>query len=87
MGIVVELHRISPQKLEVYKKDSKGLEKEIQNPGIKDPSSFIYLDKSWDGIIYLLTGENFEKTENEIAKVILGNRILERVWEFYSVND
>lgn len=75
MGMVCNLLRVTPSQLEEYIKNSSLLEKRVYPDGdyVEDPC-LIDLDKSWDGIIYLLTEQSaISENTHPLLKVLFSN--------------
>jgi hypothetical protein len=62
MSMISNLLRVSSKELEVYLKDSSLLESRIYNDDVEDPN-LVDIDKAWDGILFLLTGESIVTKE------------------------
>jgi hypothetical protein len=78
MSMIGNLLRISRTELEKYLKDSSLLESSIygeeadgQNPNLVD------IDKAWDGIIYLLTGQGIAKADHPLLRILFGGQIID----------
>ena len=56
MSMIANLLRVSSEELEAYLKDSSLLEKRIYNDG--EDLKLTDVDKAWDGILFLLTGQS-----------------------------
>lgn len=76
MGMICTLIRVSVTELEAYQKDSSLLAERI-NKGTPDPY-FYDIDKSWDGIIYLLTGSNSSDTSQSLSKIIFSGQLIDK---------
>lgn len=76
MGMICTLIRVSANELEAYQKDSALLAERINN-GIDDPC-FYDIDKSWDGIIYLLTGSNSSDTTQYLSRIIFSGQLIDK---------
>ena len=78
MSMIGNLLRISEEDLNLFLIDSSKLEDVIfddeENPNLLD------LDKTWDGLLYILTGytiQQVEKTEPPLKWVIFGDYIID----------
>ncbi|MGG9963528.1 YfbM family protein [Ferruginibacter sp. SUN106] len=76
--MIGNLLRVTKTDLEAYLKDSSLLESSIydeetddENPNLTD------IDKSWDGILFLLTGQNVANTDHPLAKVLFSGQIID----------
>lgn len=72
MGMVLTLYRISIEKLREIENNTELLEELVDN---EDTDSNLYIDKSWQGVHYLLTGEAIEG-KSELDEVIMSGEIL-----------
>lgn len=82
MGMVVTFLRISDQELETYKKNSQLLEDRIYSDEIDDDPNFIEIEKSWDGIIYLLTGKGAADSTGYLERVIFSAQFIDEEQNF-----
>ena len=76
MGMICTLIRVSATELEAYQKDSSLLAERI-NKEADDPN-FYDIDKSWDGIIYLLTGSNSSDTSQYLSRIIFSGQLIDK---------
>jgi hypothetical protein len=74
--MICTLIRVSATELETYQKDSSLLAERI-NKGTDDPC-FYDIDKSWDGIIYLLTGSNSSDTTQYLSRIIFSGQLIDK---------
>ena len=58
MGMILNMLRVSQEKLESFLSDSELLEETFYNVENFDAEWFFDLDKSWDGIQYLISGKS-----------------------------
>ncbi|OYU95370.1 MAG: hypothetical protein CFE21_09475 [Bacteroidetes bacterium B1(2017)] len=56
MGMVGNYLRVSKSDLEEYLADSSKLEDRVYNEETDSDDNLVYIDKSWEGIFFLLTG-------------------------------
>lgn len=56
-GMIGNLIRVSQAELEEFKEDSSRLEEKLSREGSYQANWFLDLDKSWEGIQYILTGK------------------------------
>ena len=76
MSMIASLLRVSGDKLKEFQKNCKLLEGEIY-PEANDENPFIEdFDKSWEAIIYLLTGKNFEQATEEIVRIFFSGNLI-----------
>lgn len=76
MGMTCTLLRVSKNELDEYLNESSLLE-EIINDDESEDKNLIDIDKSWDGIIFLLTGQNFENAEHPLLQVLFSGQIID----------
>lgn len=78
MSMIGNLLRVTKTELEEYLKDSSLLENRIYNDDSEseDPN-LVDIDKSWDGIIFLLTGQNFDNSNHPLTKVLFSGQIID----------
>jgi hypothetical protein len=76
MGMICNILRVSPDELEAYLADSSLLEARI-NSDTQDPNLYD-IDKSWDGIIYLLTGSNSSDTTQFLSRIIFSGQLIDK---------
>lgn len=78
MSMIGNLLRVTKTELEDYLKDSTLLENKIYNDesDVED-SNLVDIDKSWDGIIFLLTGQNFDNSNHELTKILFSGQIID----------
>ena len=77
MGMISNFLRVDSNMLESFRADSRLLENRIYSDEIDDDPDFIDIDKSWDGIIFLLTGQNVEKAEGEMLKLFFSGNLID----------
>ena len=70
MSTTVKLLRATNAEFEAYLKDSSLLEKRFYGDSEED-SATINIDKSWKGILFLLTGYGPKKLNHPIGAVFL----------------
>ena len=78
--MVACLLRVSGSELKEYIEDSGKLETRVDSDSIVNDSSFIEVDKSWDGISYLLSGPEIPESEKEndpLSWAMFGNKTLD----------
>jgi hypothetical protein len=67
---------VTKSELEYYLKDSSLLEDKIYDDETEN-ENLVDFDKSWDGIIFLLTGESFATTEHNLARVLFSGQFID----------
>ncbi|MBS1667629.1 MAG: YfbM family protein [Bacteroidetes bacterium] len=76
--MIGNLLRVTKAELDDYLKDSSLLESSIydeetdeENPNLVD------IDKSWDGIVFLLTGQGIANAEHPLLRVLFSGQIID----------
>ena len=77
MGMITTFLRTSDIELEEYKRDSSLLENRVHQDTTEDDPHLIDIEKAWDGIIFLLTGQNFQEASDELLRVVFSGQILD----------
>ena len=76
MGMIGNLLRVTKSELEDYLKDSSLLEDKIYDDETEN-ENLVDIDKSWDGIIFLLTGQSFANTEHNLVRVLFSGQLID----------
>ena len=76
MSMIGNLLRVTKSELEDYLNESSLLEDtiyddETENENLED------IDKSWDGIIFLLTGQSFATAEHKLVKILFSGQLID----------
>ena len=74
--MIGNLLRVSNAELESYLENSSLLENRIYENDDED-SNLIDIDKAWNGILFLLTGQNLENLDHPMAKVFFSNQFID----------
>jgi hypothetical protein len=74
--MIGNLLRVKNSELEEYLKDSSLLEDRIYNNEAEN-ENLVDLDKSWDGILFLLTGQSFATAEHNLVRVLFSGQIID----------
>ncbi|MFG4002710.1 YfbM family protein [Flavobacterium aquidurense] len=77
MGMIANLLRVTPTELETYLNDSTLLEERIYSPHAERDFNLKDLDKSWDAIIFLLTGQNIQNADHPLVQVLFSGQIVD----------
>lgn len=75
MSMIAYLLRATPAELEEYMNDSTLLETQIADEEL-DEDKLVDIDKAWDGIIYLLTGEGYATSQHPLRNVIFSGQLV-----------
>lgn len=78
MGMIAYLLRVTPAELETYQGNSALLEERVNNEDAGLDPAFYDIDKSWDGIIYLLTGSNSSDTSQPLSRLFFSGRLIDK---------
>ena len=78
MSMIGNLLRVTNTELEEYLKDSSILESRIYDDESEeeDPSR-VDIDKSWEGILFLLTGKDSETNDHPLARILFSGQIID----------
>lgn len=79
MSMIGNLLRVTKTELEEYLKDSSLLEKRIyEDEAESDNPSLTDIDKSWDGILFLLTGNGLESAgDHPLVKIFFSEQFID----------
>lgn len=76
MGMIGHLIRLSHEELDTYLENSSLLEDRIYNSDSQDEDS-LDVDKAWEGIIFLLTGQNLANATSELAQIFFSGDLID----------
>jgi hypothetical protein len=78
MSMIGNLLRVTKAELEEFLKDSSLLEKNIYDEETDDGNpKLVDIDKSWDGIIFLLTGQGLDHSDHPLLKVLFSGQAID----------
>ena len=77
MSMIGNLLRVTKAELEEYLKDSSLLESSIYDEETDERPNLVDIDKSWDGILFLLTGQNVANTDHPLAKILFSGQLID----------
>ena len=77
MGMIANLLRVTTAELETYLLDSSLLEGRIYNEEAAEDQNLIDVDKAWDGIIFLLTGQNIQNADHPLVQVLFSGQLID----------
>jgi Domain of unknown function (DUF1877) len=77
MGMVASLLRVTSAELEAYLKDSSLLEERIYSEDSEEDPALVYIDKSWGGILFLLTGQNLASLDHPMGQVLFSGQVID----------
>lgn len=75
MSMIGFLLRATPAELEEYMNDSTLLENKMADEEL-DEDKLVDIDKAWDGIIYLLTGDGYATSQHPLRNVIFSGQLV-----------
>lgn len=76
MSMTGNLLRVTKAELEEYLKDSSLLEERIYEESDEEDPNLVDIDKSWEGILFLLTGQNLETCDHPLGRVLFSGQII-----------
>lgn len=77
MGMIGNLLRVTNTELEAYLEDSSLLEDKLYADEINEDEKFADIDKTWDGIIFLLTGQSLDTAEHHLTRILFSGQIID----------
>jgi hypothetical protein len=78
MSMIGNLLRVTKAELESYLLDSSLLEDRIYNEEAGGNPSLIDIDKSWEGILFLLTGQNLATLNHHLGRVFFSGQTIDK---------
>ena len=76
MSMIGNLLRVTKSELEEYLSDSSLLEDKIYDEE-NENENLVDIDKSWDGIIFLLTGQSLQTAEHNLVRVLFSGQLVD----------
>ncbi len=80
MGMIANFLRVSESELNDYLKDSSLLEDNIYSD--EENSNLADIDKSWGGILFLLTGQGLEELEHPLSRILFSGELIDEDQDF-----
>lgn len=77
MGMIANLLRVTTTELETYLHDSSLLEERIYDENAFEDQNLNDVDKAWDGIIFLLTGQNIQNADHPLVQVLFSGQLID----------
>ena len=77
MGMIGNLLRVTNAELEAYLEDSSLLEDKLYADKINEDEKFADIDKTWDGIIFLLTGQSLDTAQHHLTRILFSGQIID----------
>lgn len=77
MSMIGNLLRVTNSELEEYLQDSSLLENRVYDDEAEEDSNLVDIDKSWEGILFLLTGQNLENSDHPLARTLFSGQLVD----------
>ncbi len=77
MSMIFNILRVAEIELESYLQNSALLEERLDKMEEGD-TSLVDIDQSWEGILFLLTGQNLEQLDHPLGKALFSNQVLDQ---------
>lgn len=81
MGMIGNLLRVTKAELDAYLEDSSLLEDKIYSDEMNEDETenpkFVDIDKTWDGIIFLLTGQSLDTAEHHLTRILFSGQLID----------
>ena len=77
MGMIFHILRASEEQLQAYLADSATLEARIYGAEDDPEAAPVDLDKSWDGILFLLTGHGISNADGPLLRVLFSSQLID----------
>ncbi|WP_222707254.1 YfbM family protein [Pontibacter qinzhouensis] len=78
MSMIGNLLRVTNSELEKYIQDSSLLENRVYDDEAEEDSNLVDIDKSWEGILFLLTGQNLENSDHPLARALFSGQFIDK---------
>jgi hypothetical protein len=75
--MIGNLLRVTNSELEEYLQDSSLLENRVYDDESEEDSNLVDIDKSWEGILFLLTGQNLENSDHPLARTLFSGQLID----------
>ncbi|WP_240755232.1 YfbM family protein [Pedobacter sp. SYP-B3415] len=75
MSMIGNLLRVTNAELNAYLEDSSLLENRIYHE--TDDSNLVDIDKTWEGIVFLLTGQRLTDADNPLLAVLFSGQLID----------
>ena len=73
----MEFLRVSKDELKEYIENSELLEERVFSEDIDEDDNLLDLQKSWDGIAFLLTGKGATEASGEISNIMFSDKLID----------
>lgn len=77
MSMIFNILRVTENELESYLKNSSLLEERLDKIEEGD-TRLVDIDQSWEGILFLLTGQNLEQLDHPLGKALFSNQVIDQ---------
>ena len=81
MGMVITMVQFPKTKLDEYLNQPENFEKDLNKLESNSIDKSLYLDKSWEGIHFILTGKRIGEGDEPLALTIYGNQFFDEEQE------
>ena len=68
---------MTSSELEEYLQDSSLLENRVYDDEAEEDPNLVDIDKSWEGILFLLTGQNLENSSHPLARILFSGQFID----------
>lgn len=76
MSMRLKMLRVSANQLEAYKNNIGALKTRMQGDPEED-YALITLDKAWEGVLFLLTGQGLRKNKHPLARILFSEQVVD----------
>ena len=77
MSMIMEFLRVSKDELKEYIENSELLEERVFSEDIDEDDNLLDLQKSWDGIAFLLTGKGATEASGELSNIMFSDKLID----------
>lgn len=77
MSMIGNFLRVTNDELEEYLNDSTKLDDRLDQELEMEETSIVDIDKSWEGILFLLTGQNSENLDHPLSKILFSGQFID----------
>jgi hypothetical protein len=78
MGMIASLLRVTTTELETYLENSTLLEERVYSDDAHNDLCLNDVDKAWDAIIFLFTGQNIQNADHQLVQVLFSGQIIDK---------
>lgn len=81
MSMIGNILQVTTSELDIYLKDSTLLEKRIFDSESED-QNLIDIEKAWHGLVFLLTGKDWDESNESLARVLFSGQLIDEEQDF-----